>query len=165
MSSWFGVIIFGQNPPTFMTPIYSTTVLYDYTYVTVCLVSWSPFCTTWTPLLPSWISLYQLLWYQSHCLLHHSTYHIANSLRLPTMDRYSNLFHSQEILRVRSIIQQVQHGSSLSLSEGLELPKLFSLASLLEGSLSLVPVVSVLVNILEPWVGSVCPAFPHLGSW
>jgi len=27
--SWFGVIILGQNPQTFMIPIYSTTVLYD----------------------------------------------------------------------------------------------------------------------------------------
>ena len=27
----FGVIISGQNPQTFMIPIYSTTVLYDYT--------------------------------------------------------------------------------------------------------------------------------------
>jgi len=26
----FGVIISGQNPQTFMIPIYSTTVLYDY---------------------------------------------------------------------------------------------------------------------------------------
>ena len=29
ISSWFGVIILGQNPQTFMIPIYSTTVLYD----------------------------------------------------------------------------------------------------------------------------------------
>ena len=29
ISSWFWEIILGQNPQTFMIPIYSTTVLYD----------------------------------------------------------------------------------------------------------------------------------------
>ena len=29
ISNWFGEIILGQNPQTFMIPIYSTTVLYD----------------------------------------------------------------------------------------------------------------------------------------
>ena len=29
ISSWFGEIILGQNPQTFLIPIYSTTVLYD----------------------------------------------------------------------------------------------------------------------------------------
>ena len=37
----FGMIILGQNPLTFMIPIYSTTVLYDIYYELLIVVSYN----------------------------------------------------------------------------------------------------------------------------
>ena len=51
----FGVIISGQNPQTFMIPIYSTTVLYDRLKVNGSVVSSRLLILTWsayTDLLP-----------------------------------------------------------------------------------------------------------------